>query len=717
MQMNSCLNGFKRRKNFLAGMLALVLLPGLNGVKAQAPLYLVDENTQVKSVSFRFTDTHTFDDSKLSDQIATDGPNLWDRLFFWRNRKYPFDPIELQKDVVRLRRYYNRNGFLSPQVEYLDSRLDTLKNEIGVVITIDEGEPLIIQDVGYFAPDGRYAITQFDPALAKRWVKFRDQIAIRIGDRFTEYQRVTIQSRVAEWLSDNGYAFPVVEPRSVVDSTYNTVDVQIVVDAGPRTTVSDIQLEGNETVRGRVVLREIPLEPGDAFSQSEMVRGQQEIFGLNLFRVVLADIPDQPRDSTVSIRYRMREAKPRFVSAQGGYSLTEGLGTTAGWQNRNFLGDARNLALGVKSNTGLLARTSGGNVTPWDLGANLSFRQPYFFSPRISFIIAPFVLFERDTHLQQSDRFYGLNRRELGVETTLIYQFLRLRTLGLRHVYNRNLEFTRPVEEDTTLLRDPYTKSVLSLNGTFGKTDNLLRPESGYELRPFVEYGGKPIGSQLEFAKMGASATAYAKLPDGLRFIGSVSAGRVFPLGDSRFGLDGRLGRTDSLKLENRFDQILFEAGGATDVRGWPDGYLGAKIPRPQYDASGQITGYVYEPGGGKAKVTASASLLFPFPGLGDDWKLAAFIDAGALSSSVRRVDVSKFELDDSGRISVSNVRMGAGTGMRYRTPFGFIKLDFAAKINPSTDDLRTPEASYFNRDEKKFLRRFRIHLSIGQTF
>ena len=93
---------------------------------AQDPLFLVDDQTQVRSIRFTFAERQTFEPDLLREQIAlTDQPGLWGLGPGFRERLswihgiddvgvHPFLPIEMQKDVVRLRRFYNRNGFLLP---------------------------------------------------------------------------------------------------------------------------------------------------------------------------------------------------------------------------------------------------------------------------------------------------------------------------------------------------------------------------------------------------------------------------------------------------------------------------------------------------------------------------------------------------------------------------------------------------------------------------
>src|SRR5690625_6561258 len=47
---------------------------------AQQPLHLVNEQTTVRGVSFRFPETRTFEVDRLSDHVATTAPTFMDRV-------------------------------------------------------------------------------------------------------------------------------------------------------------------------------------------------------------------------------------------------------------------------------------------------------------------------------------------------------------------------------------------------------------------------------------------------------------------------------------------------------------------------------------------------------------------------------------------------------------------------------------------------------------
>lgn len=710
-----------------------LLLLGGNGstARAQAPLYLVNKETTVRDISFRFVDQQTFEEGRLLNQIATRAPSFFDRVkkrLGWiplvpAAGTYPFDPVTLQRDVIRLRRFYQQNGFLSPQIDYPASQLDTTSNTIHVIFSVREGPPVIIQTADFFGPDStQYAVHQFEGDVRDGWVAFRDETAFRLGERYTEFSRIRIEDAVRSWLQNQGFAFARVNSQARIDSTSNTADIRFFVDAGPRGRFAEIEVEGNESVSRRIVERELPFRIGDYFSYEQMLDGQRQLFGLNLFRVALADLPSQPVDSTVRVRYRVREASLRYLTAQSGYGTSAGLTSEGQWTHRNFLGAARNLTVGLVAETGFLSspRLLNSQAAPTipdrRFRGSISLRQPYFFSTSLSASIEPFLEYRRDAKLEASREFLGVNARDFGVNTTLVYEILPFRTVSLRHSFSRSFQFTQPLPDSTAvdsgapiaLQGDLFNESVFSANATLGRVDDFLNPTRGLQLRPSFELAGAVLGSSIEYARVSNEVSTYIPLGDDIELATRLFAGRLWPLGRSQQILSDP---TDPLFdiFENRFDNVRFYTGGSNDVRGWRTQLAGEKTARPlivreviEDGIQADTTGYIFEPTGGNAKLAANLELRLPFPGLSSSWRTAVFLDAGQVR-------------EDS--FVPTKLRFGTGAGIRYQTPVGYLRLDLAYKLNPGPLDLRDPRAVFNDAASPRFLDRFRLHIGIGQSF
>lgn len=736
----------------LAARLAAVLLVTLgtwSTATAQHPLFLIDGETTVRGIAFRFPETQTFETERLRDQLAAQSPTTFDRLRrllpLVRAPRYPFDPIELQRDVVRLRQFYSRNGFLHPRIDYPASQLDTTSNTIRVIFTIWEGPPLIIQDFGFRSPTGTYALEGFEAGRERdRWIEFRDRLGLQVGSRFTEFERTRVQDRILTWLQDQGYAFADVSHQTQIDSVANTVDLQFIVDPGPVAYVGNILVEGSETVSRRVVLRETSLAEGDRFSRSKLVEGQRRLFALNLFRVAVAEVPEQPTGETVDILYRVREARPRHVSAQTGYGRNGGLQFQSDWRHRNFLGAARQLTISLGARTGALARPVSGLIER-SFSATASLRQPYVFVNNLSGILTPFYTW-------QYSEMQDVEYQEIGLNSTLLYEIFPFRTVRLQHTFSR----AYPLGDTEILIGDPsqvpddgaidvlgiYDRSVWNLSGTFGRADNFIQATRGFIIRPTTEVGGLLVAKGVEYVKGSIDVAGYQPIRLRYNVSGRLQAGAIGPFGASR-------NQTDP-QIEYRFDRIRFYSGGASDVRGWAPGRLGPEIPRAtlQRDADGRLvlegsagdaerrislSRAGYEPVGGLAKVGGNLEFRMPFPGLSSSWQTAAFVDVGRIfprMSSLPSPDIPGATIE----FEPPRFRVGLGGGIRYRTPVGHIRLDIAMKANPSATDLQAPEETFRwrYRDElrrlnplepepdppnQSFRRRFQIHLSLGQAF
>ena len=749
------------RSAFRTALLAFLLVLGTGAgrppaAQAQAPLYLANTETSVSEISFRFVGPQTFETSRLQEQIATGAPGFFDRvrnavafLPGLRPRTFPFDPVTLQKDVVRLRRFYNQNGFPTPSIDYPATQLDTTDNRIHVIFTVREGAPVTIRDKEFLTADTETPLeAELSSALRPEWTSFRQSTGAEVGTRYTEFKRSQTEGDVRTWLRNQGYAFADVTSEAAIDSTANTATLRYHVDPGPMGRISEIIVEGNDAVSASIVRRELPFGVGDRFSSAKITEGQQRLFDLNLFRVALADVPNQPQDSTVTVRYRVREAKLRAYSGQVGYGTQPGVTLEGNWRHRNFRGNGRTLIVGLVADTGypqnppsflpnFLAQSASRDPDR-RLRASVTLRQPYLLWGDLSGTVEPFVQERINPSIgANTDRFLGLNERQTGLNTTLIYDLLPFRSVSLRHSFARIEQFR---DDGTTT--DPlgggdddlFDKSVFSLSGTFGKTDDFINPTQGYILRPSIEAGGIPFESGVDFLRTSAEVSGYLPLSEQVELAGRVFGGLLWPLDNSRDNLtiptsapSSRLRRKRI--FQDRFSEYLFYAGGGSDVRGWTSQLGGGKVLQ-RSDLARED--FVYRPVGARSKLGVNLEARLPFPGLGSSWRSAVFLDAAYLNAGVLNLvpppSVSTPPGPDGTPVATdpNDLLVGTGVGLRYQTPFGFVRLDTAYKLTPDALDLRRPgtvgdAVTIDNRSldtvPTRTIRRFRLHFGIGRTF
>ncbi|MCA0269338.1 MAG: BamA/TamA family outer membrane protein [Bacteroidetes bacterium] len=677
---------------------------------AQAPLFLANDSTTVRAVDFRFIDTQTFSEDELRALLATKGPTftekLWRRLPFARTKTYPLEPIEVQKDVVRIRQFYRLNGFFDARIDYPASQLDTAANTIRIVYSIVEGKPMRVRRMALYAQDSTGDVVAFPASLRRGWSELSSNTSLRPGARFTSVDYAVLKGEVLDWALNHGYPFANVQADSTLDLDSLAIDLALTLTPGPRARIDSIEVRGNTSVPDNVVRRELPLQTGEYFSQRRLVEGQRELFGLGLFRVAVARVPAQPEDSTVTVRYEVRQGKIRLLRATTGYSRDEGAVVQGDWTHRNFWGEARQLNIAVVARTGFAAFPTDGLVAR-RLSVTASLRQPYLFNRRTSGMVAPFVLAENEPNL-------GNRYLEYGAAASVLYELMEFRTLSAQYTFGR----VQPLELGGLGLgaADVYNRSVLTGSAVWGRVNSFLNPRSGFLLRPTVESAGRLLASGVDYTKISNEATFYTVLSRRADGAARLYLGRLFPQGTSK-------DQNDPL-VEYRFDRIRFYAGGASDVRGWGLNQLGPQLLRVDSVYAARTSGGPldsltvrngrYEAIGGLAKFALNLEARLSFPGLGEKWRLAAFVDAGQVTE---------------GSFSPADLRVGVGSGVRYYTPVGYIRLDVAVKVNPSETDRYDPLQLYERRygvnlpgvsQPGPFLslwRRIGLHFSIGQAF
>lgn len=717
------------RTDRAAAALAL-LIAGGGELRAQDPLTEIGPQTEVSSITFEFVDQQTLEEEDLRPRIALSarGGLAGLRDFFGflpfvpPVGRHPFDPLVLQRDVVRLERYARRSGFLEAEVDY-DVQYDAESDLVDVTFRIREGPPLLIDALRFVA---RQSDTLALPAeLGDPWSRFvrRER---NVADRFGEAERTALLDRTIRWFRDHGYPFPEADLRAAIDTSAHRAAVTVRVAPGLRARVRAIEVTGNVTVPDEHLTRQLPVEPGDWFDAGALEEGRQQLTQMEVIRVALFEVPrESADDSSVVVRMRVAENPPRLLQGELGVASGGGIAGQGTWTHRSALGGLRTLTASASAQTGVLAF---GQPPERLYRLDVTIFQPYVLHRRLSASAGPFVEYRDD----QRDR-----SRAVGFEGSLVYAVGPLRSLALGYSFStrRVLDYgfgsdLDPIEylpllglasADSSRLERVRSRSVLSLSGSYGILDQLANPREGYVLRPRIEITMPDGISTAEYLLLSLGGTAYLPINDRIGFTLRAEAGRIYPYGETVRRAEGESPFVSLLRLRD----ITFTAGGTRDVRGWGTQLVGPKLPEVTINSEGESEGedeFVaerYAPVGGLARLFGSVELQLPIPGLGDTWQSFLFLDTGRIWTPDRRFTLDADVLDQD-RFFVST-----GAGIAYETIVGALQLAVGYKVNPSRIDVRPPDAvldALMNGQPiesvpSEFLRRFHLHFAIGATF
>jgi outer membrane protein assembly factor BamA len=341
----------------MAALLGLTLAAPL---AAQDALTGVGPATEVRKIEFRFTGEHVLQEKDLRPRIALTARGGMVGLrrvlgflpFITPVGQHPFRPVELQRDVVRLRNIYIRFGYLDADIDY-DVRYDAEEDLVDVAFVIEQGPPLLLRTVRFMGADS--GAPPIAPELGDEWQEFV-RLEQENEGRFGEGERRGLADRTSRWLRNRGYPFGAAEADVLVDTAAFQADVVVRVKPGLRARIREFVVSGNETVPAGDFTRQLPLEPGDWYNAAQLEQGRVELTQLGIVRLALIDVArGSADDSSVVVRVGVTENPPRLIRGEAGLASSGGLTSQVEWSHRSFLGGARTFTVSATAQTGLVA--------------------------------------------------------------------------------------------------------------------------------------------------------------------------------------------------------------------------------------------------------------------------------------------------------------------------------------------------------------------------
>ncbi|MFN1834966.1 outer membrane protein assembly factor [Balneola sp. MJW-20] len=606
-----------------------------------------------------------FRDLILKNNIAVDKPSVLQKLFFFTQKGFYLDELELRRDEIRIQRFYQRRGYNEVEVRYRIEEKHNRDWKKTVIFDITENKPILIDTVQFFL-----RAAESDSLLISDNLEFRRHIRrlnYRKGRVYEPVRQSEVISQMVGGMHELGYPWAYSEVQASVDTTGKRAALNIINTPGARATFDSVLITGERTLPAKYIRRETGIKKGQYYDDKAIRSAQREVFNHHLLQFAIVSLPEQPEDSTVDVQVRIKEAPLRslqFKIGAGNFQSLEGFGD---WY-KVFRGQLtwihRNVALkGHRFSASL--RASG-----FEQRAGLDYLFPYVFNTKSSFIISPFFQ-------HRIERGPGYEVIRGGITNSFVYQYNSQLTGTASYQYTLNDQINSVNQEVLPDSVINYDISSFTFNAYYGA--GVREGRQGWVFQPFLEVAGLFGEGSFSFQKASLDIRKYTPVLDGLVLANRISGGGIY------------YSAQDSLPQD-----ILLYNGGTNDVRGWNRFELGPQ--RPRFDDNGNFQNYVAQ--GGRVSFTVNTELRLRIDSFFKGFGIAAFLDGGQVWRTWENV-------------SMSDLQFGLGGGLRYQSPVGPIRIDIARKLNPSKQDLNI----YQGVDYGSPWDRWGIHFSIGQAF
>lgn len=152
--------------------------------------------------------------------------------------------------------------------------------------------------------------------------------------------------RIADLYYENGYIFNTINRRENRDEAAGVISYTISIVERGRAYVENIIIRGNKKTKDSVILREIPLEPGEIFSKAKVMAGLRGLYNLQYFSAITPETPQGSADNLMDLVFNVEEqptADIQFGVTFSGSSDPDDFPMSAliKWSDRNFLGNGQ----------------------------------------------------------------------------------------------------------------------------------------------------------------------------------------------------------------------------------------------------------------------------------------------------------------------------------------------------------------------------------------
>jgi len=505
------------------------------------------------------------------------------------------------------------------------------------------------------------------------------QFGLAGGDPAVATSVLAAGGRLLDALREDGYAFAKVdEPVATEDATEPVLDVSFRVETGARVKIGAIHFAGMKIVHGSLLAKRVRLHTGEQYSASLVERARKDLASLGVLAAVTVRLGGAV-DATggVPVTFEVKERARYALGFNTAYSSDLGGSIGSTWTDRDVFGNGEQLSLAAT-----FIGIGGSAVTAPGYNTSIKYLLPDFGARDQSLQFAV-------SAIKQSLIAYDQKGVTTGATLTRKLSSVWTVSAGLATTDEEVAQYTQnvcprdlpkcSVDQEVEFYDDAhYTLVAAPLHVIYDSTD-LASPldDPTHGMRDSL--GFTPTHA------IGDPSATY--LISDLKLAAYFDVGRWWGASSGRsvLALRGLAGLAQGASASSLPPDQRFYAGGSGTIRGYEYQSVGPLFPN-------QL------PAGGTALLVGTVEFR---ERIGKNFGIAVFADGGQLSSNLK---------------PAPNIfRVGVGAGLRYYTPIGPVRLDFAvptpAQPPPPIEENGKLVSQQFDEP------RFQVYVGLGQAF
>ena len=588
-------------------------------------VFEISEGRTVEIERVSFVGNRAYSDRRLRRVLESTQAGIFRALI--RSDTFVADRIAFDRQL--LRDFYQARGYVDAQVLSVSSELSPERDGFFLTFRVQEG-----QQFSFGALTASSDLADVDPD------QFQDEIRIGEGKTYSPQAIDATIERLELLALQQGLDFVRVTPRVTRNDEDRTLDIDFVVERGPRVFVERIDIEGNATTLDRVIRRQFATVEGDPFNPRAIRAAAERIRALGYFTQSDVSAREGSDPSQVIVDVDVEEQPTGSLGFGANYSVQDGVGLALTFRETNFLGRGQvvNFTLDTSSD---------------NANSQLTFAEPFFLNRDLA---ASFSVFYRTTDSEDG----AFDTRSVGASVGLGFPTGEYSDLRMSYSFTRDTLTPDSVATISQIIEDEQGTADTSAIGYRWRYDTRnvgLNPDAGVLLQFGQEFAG--LGGDEEFIKSTFRLAGETTVWNGdVLLLATVEGGNLTSLGDT------------VSRESNRF------FNSQNILRGFESSGIGPRDLNAGND-----------PLGGNNYFAARVEAQFPINLVPEEYGIsgAVFYDMGSVwgLDNVNGGPAAAADIvDDS-----FELRSTIGFGLLWDTQIGPLRFNFTNAINAETAD------------------------------